>query len=265
MMTKRIISILFAIILVLGMSVSAFANNQGIYVYDEAGILANDEIEELNAKAKAISEEYGCEVYAITVPGLEGSEAWELNEMLYFQLTEVFGASEDIIILTLAMEERQYDILAHGYGNTAFTDYGKDVMAERFLDDFAIDDWYWGFNDYLDTCDEFLEMAVNGEPFDVGSEGDSFGANLFGVLIATIVSCVIALVVCLIFKAQMKTVRLATEAHDYQKELNLTNHYDRFSHRDIRRVYNPPQDNDNNSGSGTTINAGGFSHKSGGF
>lgn len=265
MMTKKIISILFAIILVLGMSISAFANNQGIYVYDEAGILTNDEIEELNAKAKAISEEYGCEVYAITVPGLEGSEAWELNEMLYFQLTEFFGASEDTIILTLAMEERQYDILAHGYGNTAFTDYGKDVMAERFLDDFADDDWYWGFNDYLDTCDEFLEMAVNGEPFDVGSEGDSFGANLFGVLIATIVSCIIALVVCLIFKAQMKTARLATEAHYYQKELNLTNHYDRFSHRDIRRVYNPPQDNDNNSSGGTTINAGGFSHKSGGF
>lgn len=265
MMTKKIISILFAIILVLGMSVSAFANNQEKYVFDEASILTYDEAEELNAKAKEITEKYGCEVYLITFPSLDGNEAWELNEMLFAELQEYYGAGEDVVILTLAMEERQYDILAHGYGNTAFTDYGKDVMAERFLDDFGNDDWYWGFNDYLDTCDEFLEMAVNGEPFDVGSEGDSFGANLFGVLIATIVSCVIALVVCLIFKAQMKTARLATEAHDYQKELNLTNHYDRFSHRDIRRVYNPPQDNDNKSGGGTTINAGGFSHKSGGF
>ena len=137
-------------------------------------------------------------------------------------------------------------------------------MAERFLDDFAIDDWYWGFNDYLDTCDEFLEMAANGEPFDVGSEPDSLAGNLFGVLIAVIVSCAIALVICLIFRAQMKTARLATEAHDYQKELNLTNQYDRFSHRDIRRVYNPPKE-DNDGGGGTTINSGGFSHKSGGF
>ena len=263
MMTKKIISILFAIILVLGTGVTAFAEER--HVFDEASILTYDEIEELNVKAKEITETYGCEVYAITFPSLDGMEAWELNELLYAELREYYGAGEDVIMLTLAMEERQYDILAHGYGNTAFTDYGKDVMAERFLDDFAIDDWYWGFNDYLDTCDEFLEMAANGEPFDVGSEGDSFGANLFGVLIATIVSCVIALVVCLIFKAQMKTARLATEAHDYQKELNLTGRYDRFSHRDIRRVYNPPQDNDNNSGGGTTINSGGFSHKSGGF
>jgi hypothetical protein len=61
----------------------------------------------------------------------------------------------------------------------------------------------------------------------------------------------------------MKTAIIATEAHDYQKELNLTNQYDIFSHRDIRRVYNPPQEDNDNGG--TTINSGGFSHKSGGF
>ena len=57
-MTKKIISILFAIILVLGMSVSAFANNQEKYVFDEASILTYDEAEELNAKAKRTSVEY---------------------------------------------------------------------------------------------------------------------------------------------------------------------------------------------------------------
>lgn len=243
------------------MSTAAFAEEQR-FVFDEANILTYDEIEELNARAKEITEEYGCGVYLITFPSLDGMEAWELNELLYAELCELYGASEDIIILMLAMEERQYDILAHGYGNTAFTDYGKDVMAERFLDDFAIDDWYWGFSDYLDTCDEFLGMAASGEPFDVHSEGDSLGGNLFGVLIAIIVSCAIALVVCLIFKAQMKTARLATEAHDYQKQLNLTGQYDRFSHRDIQKVYNPPEeDNDG----GTTVNSSGSSHKSGGF
>ena len=158
------------------------------------------------------------------------------------------------------MEERQYDLMAHGYGNTAFTDYGKDVMAERFLDDFANDDWYWGFNDYLNTCDEFLEMAANGEPFDVSS--DEGGSKILGVIIIVLISCLVAFGVCLVFKAQMKTAIIATEAHDYQKELNLTNQYDRFSHRDIQKVYNPPEeDNDG----GTTVNSSGSSHKSGGF
>ncbi|MBE6893204.1 MAG: hypothetical protein E7482_04245 [Ruminococcaceae bacterium] len=269
MMTKRIISILFAIILVLGMSTAVFAAAEDVefdtMVVDIPDILTDEEEREFDNRAWEMTQKYGCAVYIMITDTLEGYEAWEYNEILYSQLGLGYGSEKSAIVLLLSMNERQYDIMAHGYGNTAFTDYGKDVMAERFLDDFAVDDWYWGLNDYLNTCDEFLEMAANGEPFDVGSEGDSFGANLFGVLIATIVSCVIALVVCLIFKAQMKTARLATEAHDYQKELNLINHYDRFSHRDIRRVYNPPQDNDNNSGGGTTINAGGFSHKSGGF
>ena len=263
-MIKKIVSIVFAIILVFGLSVCAYAEEQR-FVFDEASILTYDEIEELNGKAKEITENYDCEVYVITFPSLDGYEAWELNELLYAELKEVYGASENVIILMLAMEERQYDILAHGYGNTVFTDYGKDVMAERFLDDFANDDWYWGFYDYMSTCDEFLAMARGGEPFDVGSEGDSFGAKVFGVVIAIIVSCVIALLICLVLSAQMKTARIATEAHDYQKELNLTNHLDTFSHRDIRRVYNPPQENNNSGGGGTTIIAGGFSHKSGGF
>lgn len=260
-MIKKIVSIVFAIILVFGLSVCAYAEEQR-FVFDEASILTYDEIEELNGKAKEITENYDCEVYVITFPSLDGYEAWELNELLYAELKEVYGASENVIILMLAMEERQYDILAHGYGNTVFTDYGKDVMAERFLDDFANDDWYWGFYDYMSTCDEFLIMAVNGEPFDIGSESES-GANFFGVIIAIVFSCLIAFVVCMILRAQMKTARIATEAHDYAKQLNLTNQYDRFSHKDIRRIYNPPQEN--NGGGGTTVNSGGFSHKSGGF
>ena len=264
MMTKKIISIIFAIILVLGMSVTALAEEQR-FVFDDAGILTYDETEEFNERAKSISSEYGCGVYIVTIESLGGYDAWEFNEMVYDELVEYYNSGEDVIVLLLSMGERKYDIMAHGYGNTAFTDYGKDVMAERFLDDFADDDWYWGFNDYLNTCEEFLETARNGEPFDVGSEGDSFGANLFGVVIAIIVSCVIALLICLVLRAQMKTARRAVEAHDYAKKLVLTNQYDTFSHRDIRRVYNPPHDNDNNSGGGTTINAGGFSHKSGGF
>ena len=259
MMTKKIISIIFAIVLVFGLSVCAYAEEQR-FVFDEASILTYDEIEELNAKAKEISETYGCEVYAITFPGLDGNEAWELNEMLYAELKEYYGAGEDVVILMLAMEERQYDIMARGFGNTAFTDYGKDVMAEKFLDDFANDDWYWGFYDYMATCDEFLAMAVNGEPFDVDS--DEGGSGLFGIIIAIVISCLIAFAVCSILRAQMKTARIATEAHDYQKELNLTNQYDRFSHRDIKRVYNPPKEE--NEG-GTTVNSGGSSHKSGGF
>ena len=258
-MIKKVLSIVFAIVLVFGLSVCACAEEQR-FVFDDAGVLTYHEIAEFEGRANILYQTWGCEVYIITYESLMEYEAWELNELLYAELKEYYGAGEDVVMLTLAMEERQYDILAHGYGNTVFTDYGKDVMAERFLDDFGSDDWYGGFSDYLDTCEEFLKMAAYGEPFDVSfNEG---GSNILGVIIIVLISCLVAFGVCLVFKAQMKTAIIATEAHDYQKELNLTNQYDRFSHRDIQRVYNPPEeDNDG----GTTVNSNGSSHKSGGF
>lgn len=263
-MTKKIISVIFAIALVLTMSTVSFAAAEDVefdlMVFDYPDILTDDEEVLLDSRAWEITQTYGCAVYIMITDTLGGMEAWEFNEFLHSDLSLGYGEEKSAVILLLSMEERQYDIMAHGYGNTAFTDYGKEVMAERFLDDFANDDWYRGFNDYLETCDEFLALAANGEPFDIGSE--SSGSGFFGVVIAIIISCAIAMGVCLIFRAQMKTARKATEAKDYAKELVLTQQYDRFSHRDIRRVYNPPADDDEG---GTTVNSNGSSHSSGSF
>ena len=48
-MTKKIISIIFAVVLVFALSITAFANSEERYVFDEASILTYDEIEELEA------------------------------------------------------------------------------------------------------------------------------------------------------------------------------------------------------------------------
>ena len=71
--------------------------------------------------------------------------------------------------------ERQYDIAAFGYGNTVFTDYGKDKMADRFVKYFAEDDWYGGFSSYLDSCEEYFELALYEEPYDVSSDKGGAG------------------------------------------------------------------------------------------
>lgn len=256
---KKIISVILALMLISLTAVYSFALD--VFVIDNADILSDSEESELNDTAAKITSKYNCSTYIITVESLEGYEAWEYNEMLYKTLSLGYENDGNAVVLMLSMSERKYDIMAHGYGNTVFTDYGKDLIAEEFLDDFANDNWYNGFCDYLDSCNAFLEKAESGNPVDIESSG--IGTALIGIVIAIIISCIIALAVCLMFRAQMKTARLATGAGDYSNKLVLTNQYDRFSHRDIRRVYIPPADN--NSGGGTTVNSGGFSHKSGSF
>ncbi|MBQ3501294.1 MAG: TPM domain-containing protein [Oscillospiraceae bacterium] len=264
-MTKKIVSLIFAFVLVFGISVSAFAATGDVafdkMVIDYPDILSSEEEAELENRAWKLTKQYHCGVYIMITDTLGGMEAWEFNEMVYDELNLGYGSERSAIVLLISTGERQYDIMAHGYGNTVFTDYGKDIMAERFVDNFGNDDWYGGFCDYIDTCDEFFAADLEGEPVDVGTES-SGGIGIFGVFIAIILACVIAMAICLILRAQMKTARKATEAHKYAKDLALSRQYDRFSHRDVIRRYNPPSDNDSG---GTTVNSGGFSHKSGGF
>ena len=65
-MMKKYASLLFALVLALSLSVSAAADAD-VYVYDDADILSTDECAALNEAAAAVSEQYGCGVYVVTV------------------------------------------------------------------------------------------------------------------------------------------------------------------------------------------------------
>ena len=66
MMMKKYASLLFALVLALSLSVSAAADAD-VYVYDDADILSADDCAALNEAAAAVSEQYGCGVYVVTV------------------------------------------------------------------------------------------------------------------------------------------------------------------------------------------------------
>ena len=60
MMMKKYASLLFALVLALSLSVSAAADSSGVYVYDDAALLTQEEYDTLNEAAAAVSEQYGC-------------------------------------------------------------------------------------------------------------------------------------------------------------------------------------------------------------
>lgn len=230
-----------------------------IMVNDAAGLFTQPEAEQLEARAWELTQEYQCAVYIITLPELNSLEPWEATEYLMAEYDMGYGPDQSCIMLMLSMAERKYDIHAHGYGNIALTDYGKDRMAERFLKYFGDDDWYGGFREYLNCSEEYLDLARNGEPFDVGSDR----SPLLGLAIGILVPLAVASGVCSFFKSQMKTANLQTEAQCYidQQGLALTRKDDWFTHTTRSERYIEPQ----KSSGGTTTNSSGSSHKSGSF
>ena len=85
--------------------------------------------------------------------------------------------------------------------------------------------------------------------------------------IALVISCVIALITCLILKAKMRSVRRQTEARAYvtPEGLHLTRRDDVYTHTTTTRR-KIERDNDHHSGGGGSSFSGGGGHgRSGSF
>lgn len=188
-------------------------------------------------------------------------------------------------MLALSMAERDFQMLAHGdTANAAFTDYGKYIMQDEFLDNFREDDWYGGFADYIAACGRYLEANANGAPIDVEPSDEteeeyeplSFGDKLFFAALMAFrfglpLGLIVAFIVCAVYKRQLKSVRRATEAARYTVSggAEITAREDRFTHTTEVRTPIKTESDDHDSGpsfsGGTTVNSGGFSHSGGKF
>lgn len=268
-MKKRTISLLAAMALALLLCVPALAAGfdeaKLNFVTDEAGILTEQEWSELETRAEEISLKYQCGVYIIVLDDFTGyvydDTVYEAAKTLYREYYLGYGEEKSGELLLLSMEERDYALIAYGYGNTAFTDYGKDKLTEKFLDNFKNDDWCGGFQDYLEKSDSMLQSAREGHPFDVDSNPL---IRLAGIGISLLVGCVAAFVIAVwVSDRMMKSVSAKTEAGAYLTagSVVITGREDYFTHTTETRTKI-----EKSSGSGgTTVDSDGFSGKSGKF
>lgn len=102
-------------------------------VADGVGMLSDDEYFELNELAMDITEQFQCEVSIVIIDYKGSDDIEEYAKSFYKEYDYGYGEDKSGLMLFLSMEERDYAIIAYGYGNTVFTDHGKDVLADRYL------------------------------------------------------------------------------------------------------------------------------------
>ena len=292
-MKKRLFSIVLCLMLLLALCVTAYAAD-GAYLIDEPGLLTQDEAETLESRAAELTSRYGIGVYIAIVNDFTdyASDCEAAAQEIY--LSNGFGAGDDQngILLMLSMADRDYDLCAHGTdAHLAFTDYGKEQLAEVFLDDFRYDDWYTGFEDYLSTCDRMLRVAEEGRPVDTaGGHGqlyydeNDYGSDYGGAdasysggsvllyrlswgpawLASAVLGILLSLLISWIVKnATMKSVAVKREAGNYVcGEMQFQIRNDQFTHvtQTRRKIERDPPDS-----GGTHVNSSDFSHSSGKF
>ena len=261
---KRLFSVFLAAVLLMALAVPACAAEN--YIYDEAGLLTEEDRAKLNDTAREISQRTGCGVYFLSIPDytVSGKDTiYDTAVWLFEQMGLGTGENKDGVLLVLSMANRDYSLIAHSFGDTALTDSGKDYITEACLDEFGEDEWYYGVYDYLNATDSLLTRARKGDIYDrdvVSSESQWIWSLVVGL--------VLALIVCLTQTAmQKKKVRVQTQALGYLKggSVNITHRSERYTHTTETRV-KINTDKDNSSGGGSySHSSGGYSGKSGKF
>lgn len=287
-MEKWYLRAALCLLLALALGTSALAAGSGC-VIDEAGLLTADEWEALEEQAAAVGEEYGVGVYIAAIEDYTdyGFSVEDAAESVYLSCGLGLGEEECGILLLLSMDGRDYDLCAYGtQAHLAFTDYGKDTLADVFLDNFREDDWYGGFADYVAECGEYLRLAAEGEPVDVpGSSGGLYYYDedgnldhveyaetthgLFwapGWIVSAVLGVLLALLIAWIVKrATMRSVAAKAEAGAYVTGAPaFYARSDQFTHvtESHRKI---ETQNHSSGGGGTSVSSGGFSHSSGKF
>ncbi len=249
-MKKRFVTLLLALLAALTLAVPAWAEQQpgDPFIYDTAGLLSDEDCAYLEQMAEAISWQYQCGVYIVTVDDYEvyGSDRYSAALNIYRGNDFGIGDGRDGIMLMLSMWDRDYEVFIQdgGLADSAFGSYAVDLLEEAFLPYLGSDDWYGGFHAYLTTCSDDLALADMGQPVK---------KPLTKVILpALLVGCGVALMVCLILKAKMKSVRKGAEADVYvtAEGLDLTERYDRYTHTTETRVRKNTRDDHDSGGGG---------------
>ncbi len=259
----------FIIIVILSVirAFSVFAADGLPRLADMAGILSDSEWAELSEKLDEISERQQVDVVVVTAQTTDGEPAGAYADDFYDYNGYGFGDGRDGILLLVSMDERDWYISTTGFGITAFTDAGREYIAEKILEDLSMDDYAAAFTNFADLCDDFITQARTGEPYDE----DHLPKESFGVVgslaAAFVIAFIVSLIVTGVMKGQLKTVHSQSKADSYmiQGSLQLTKKNDLFLYRNVdRRKKEEKKESDNPGGSRTHTSSSGTTHGGGG-
>ena len=243
-MKRKLLTAFLAAVLCVSLSVSVYAASEAD-IYDEADLLSSAEETQLAQKLADIAEQFDAQIVIMTVPTLDGSID-TLVEDLYASMNMGYGENRDGVLLLVCMDSREYRILSNGFAGKAIGMDQIDAISKAIGSDMSDGDYANAFVAFADNCAYYLDGYLNGFPFQVGKN----------LVIAFIVGIVAGVVVAIILKNQLKSVRQQKQANVYIKSgsMQITVSRDLFLYRDVTRTQ---KQSANSSGSDSSRNVGG--------
>lgn len=243
---------------------------------DRADLLTDGEEEKLLAQLESISERQRFDVVVVTVDSLDGKTPQEYADDFFDYNGYGYGENYDGALLLVSIADRDWYISTSGYGITAITDAGREMMSERFLPSLSAGEYADAFRIYADICDDFVTRARDGSPYDVDDSGQTAQETKafpwFAILLGSLVlGFIIALCVTGSMRRKLKSVRMQLSANTYVRPggLDLLDRRDQFLYSHVSRTAKPKNDSGSSSGgssggSSTHTSSSGRTHGGGG-
>lgn len=163
---KKVISLLFVSLICITLILPCYAAEfENPPIVDTAEILSESQLEELTEKVDAVRQKYNFEVAIVTETEMSGYDAMATADDIYDYEGYGAGENDDGILLYISESPREYWITTHAYGLTVFNDNGIAYMKKQILPHLEDNNYYLAMEAFIETADELLEMAENGEPF----------------------------------------------------------------------------------------------------
>ena len=221
-----------------------------LLVWDEAELLNETEVAQLNSKLESISKKYKAEIRVVTLSSMDGGDIDEFLEYLYDESGFGYGENHDGVLLVVCMDPREYRILSNGFAGEAITSGDIDAIGEAFESDLSDGNYADAFDTFADKCEYYLDGHINGFPFNTGKN----------LLICLGIGLVVALIVTGIWKGQLKSVRKQSAANAYVKAgtMQITQSGDFFMYRNVTKTQKQSSSSSGSSGSSRSTGGGSF-------
>lgn len=155
-MTKKIIALLFAVILCLSMMFSASAYTED-YIVDTEDIFTQSEINELDSQAQMIENKYGFAVVFCIISDTDGLSTTDFCEASYDELTDL----PDGIVIAHNLSEKVYSWYCAGQAEKIFPDAVVENMMQLYVDD---ESYFGGVKAVLTMSENVLKSAPLNQP-----------------------------------------------------------------------------------------------------
>lgn len=252
-MKKRLLALLLVLVFCACTVITTLAaEEKAPCLLDLAQLLTEEEAAALEAKLIAIAEKFNVEVAIVTMPTCEGEDHGAYAKSIYQECGYGLGENKDGILLLIDMDEenRGWYIYGKALGADAMTNSEIDAVGEDMTPALKDGEYADAFDTFAERCEERIDIAINGEPFD----------PVWTLIVALAVALLLALIITGIMKGQLKSVRSQRAAANYVRKgsLNVTESYEMFLYRTVEKREKPKSSSSESSGSGESGGGGSF-------